>query len=62
MSLSSYEMQDMDEDIRANGWGIKKIGEVSDSQELMKIFQDFYTLTGILPLSKGLLVVPDGKT
>ena len=23
-SLSSYELQDMDEDIRANGWGIKK--------------------------------------
>ena len=55
-------MQDMDEDIRPNGWGIKKIGEVSDAQELMKIFQDFYTLTGRLPLSKGLLVVPDGKT
>ena len=26
----------------------------------MKIFQDFYTLTGRLPLSNGLLVVPDG--
>ena len=23
-SLSSYKLQDMDEDIRANGWGIKK--------------------------------------
>ena len=53
-------MQDMDEDIRPNGWGIKKIGEVSDAQELMKIFQDFYTLMGRLPLSKALLVVPDG--
>ena len=59
-SLSSYELQDMDEDIRAKGWGIKKIGKVSDAQELMKIFQDFYTLTGRLPLSNGLLVVPDG--
>ena len=28
----------------------------------MKIFQDFYTLTGRLPLSNGLLVVPDGDT
>ena len=26
----------------------------------MKIFQDFYALTGRLPLSNGLLVVPDG--
>ena len=59
-SLSSYELQDMDEDIRANGWGIKKMGEVSDAQELMKIFQDFYTLTRRLLLSNGLLVVPDG--
>ena len=49
----------MGEDIRANGWGIKKIGEVSNAQELMKIFQDFYTLMGRLPLSYGFLVVPD---
>ena len=61
-SLSSYELQDMDDNIRANGWGIKKISEVRDAQEFMKIFQDFYTLTGRLPLSNGLLVVPDGDT
>ena len=59
-SMSSYELQDMNEDIKANGWGVKKITEVQDSQELMKIFQDFYSLTGRLPLSNGLLVVPDG--
>ena len=39
--LSSYELQDMDEDIRTNGWGIKKIGEVSHAQELMRIFHEF---------------------
>ena len=59
-SLSSYELQDIDEDIRTNGWGIKKISKVSDAQELMKIFQDFYALAGRLPLSNGLLTVPDG--
>ena len=59
-SLSSSELQDFDEDISANGWGIKKISEVSDAQERLKIFQDFYTLTGRLPLSNSLLVVPDG--
>ena len=59
-SLSSFGLQDMDEDIRANGWGIKEINEVSDAQELMKIFQGFYTLTGRLLLSNGFLVVPDG--
>ena len=59
-SLSIFEQRDMDEDIRANSWGIKKISEVSDSQEMLKIFQDFYSLTGRLPLSNSLLVVSDG--
>ena len=59
-SLSSSELQDFDEDISANRWGIKKISEVSDAQELLKIFQDFYSLTGRLSLSNSLLVVPDG--
>ena len=59
-SVSVFEQRDMDEDIRANGWGIKKISEVSDSQKMFKIFQDFYSLTGRLPLSNSLLVVPDG--
>ena len=58
-SLSSFEQQDLDEDIRANGWGIKKISEVSDAQEVLQIFQDFYSVTGRLPLSNSLLVVPD---
>ena len=59
-SLSSSEMQDFDDDISANGWTIKKISEVSDAQELLKIFQDFYSLTGRLLFSNSLLVVPDG--
>ena len=58
--MSSCELEDMNKDIRANGWGIKKVTEVKDAQELMRIFQDFYTLTGRLPLSNCLLVVPDG--
>ena len=59
-SLSSFEQQNLDEDMRANGWGIKKISEVSDGQEVLQIFQDFYSITGRLPLSNSLLVVPDG--
>ena len=49
-SLSSSELQDFDEDISANGWGMKKVSEVRDAQELLKIFQDLYSLTGRLPL------------
>ena len=40
-SMSSYELEDMNEDIRANGWGIKKVTEVEDAQELMKYFKIF---------------------
>ena len=58
-SLTIFELQDLDEDIRANGWGIKKISEIQDSEEIFKIFQDFYSSTGRLPLSNT-LVVPDG--
>ena len=58
-SFSSFELQNMDDDIRANGWGIKYIREVRDSQGLLKIFQDFYTVTGRLLLSNSLIVIPD---
>ena len=44
-SLNIFELQDLDEDIRANGWRIKKISEIQDSEEVLKIFQDFYSLT-----------------
>ena len=40
--------------------GNKKIREIQDSEEVLKIFQDFYSLTGRLPLSNSLVVVPDG--
>ena len=50
----------MDEDIKSNGWGIKKISVVENSLHLINIFQTFYQITGRLLLSNGLLVVPDG--
>ena len=46
----------MDDDIKTNGWGINKITEIEDSFELLKIFQDFYSITGRLPLSNELLI------
>ena len=59
-SLDSFQQRDLDEDIRGNGWEKKKISEVSDAQEFLQIFQDFYSLNGKLPLSNSLIVVPDG--
>ena len=34
-SMSSYELHVMDEDIKANGCGIKKVTEVQDALELL---------------------------
>ena len=54
-SMDSYEIQDIEEDMKANGWGaVEKIAEVNDSFRMLNLFQDFYTST-------GLLVVPDGE-
>ena len=39
---------------------LKKIAEVNNGEDFIVIFQNFYQLTGCLPLSNGLLVVPDG--
>ena len=50
----------MDEDNKANGWGIKKITDVNNAEDFITIFQTFYQLTGRLPFSIGLLVIPDG--
>ena len=60
-SMSSFEIEELNNDIQANGWGIKKVTEVKYAEELMNIFQNFYSLTGRLPLSNGLLVLPDGE-
>ena len=40
--------------------GNKEITDVENSLNLVKIFKTFYQLTGRLPLSNELLVVPDG--
>ena len=53
-------LQDTDNDINANGWGIEKITDVNDTEDFMIIFQTFYQLTGRLPLSNSLLVISDG--
>ena len=59
-SVNPLDLQDIDEDIKSNGWGIKKITDVDNAEDFINIFQTFYQLTGRLPLSNGLLVIPDG--
>ena len=61
--MDSYEIQDIEEDMKANGWGaVEKISEINDPMRMLNLFQDFYTSTGRLPAFNGLLVVPGGDT
>ena len=60
-SLDADEIQELDEDLKTNGWGAKAALEIENSFELLSIFQLFYYLNGRLPLANGLLVVPDGE-
>ena len=59
-SLDLDEIQEMDEDIRSKGWGVKILLKNENSYELLSIFQMFYYQNGRLPLTNGLLFVPDG--
>ena len=55
--MSAFEQQDIDEDMRINGWGsFEKISEIKYSMKML----NFYTGTGRLSTFNGLLVVQDG--
>ena len=58
--MNPLDLQDMEEDMKSNGWGIKKVTNVNNAEDFISIFQTFYQITGRLPLSNGLLVVLDG--
>ena len=61
-SLDLDEIQQMDEDIKSNGWGVKSLLEIDNTYDLLRIFQMFYHFKGRLPLTNGLLIAPDGET
>ena len=61
-SLDLDEIQQMDDDIKSNGWGAKSLLEIESAFDLLHIFQMFYHFNGRLPLTNGHLVVPDGET
>ena len=46
-SIDLYEQQDIEEDMKINGWGtVENIRSIKDSMRLLNIFQDCYTATG----------------
>ena len=61
-SLEPEEINQLDDDIKTNWWGIESIVDIQNSFELLRIFQLVYYLNGRLPLTNGLLPVPDGET
>ena len=53
--------QELDDDIKANGWGVIPLLDIENAYELLTIFQMFYYLNGRLSLTNGLLVVSNGE-
>ena len=60
-SLDPNEIQKLDNDLKANEWGVKSLLEVENAYELLTVFQMFYYLNGRFALANGLLIVPDGE-
>ena len=63
-SLDADEIQELDEDLKTNGWDAKTLLEIENSLELLSAFQLFCYLNGRLPLTNVLLVVllvPDSE-
>ena len=56
------EIEQLDNDLKANRWGVRSIVEIENSIERFCIFQIFYYYNGKLHLTNGLLPVPDGET
>ena len=61
-TLTAYEIEQLDADLRSSGWWIISIVEIEDLIELLRLFQLFYYRSGRLPLTNGVLPIPDGET
>ena len=62
MYLDPDEIQELDQDIKSNGWGVKNVLGIENALDLLAIFQPFYHNTGRFPLTNTFLIVPDGET
>ena len=60
--LEPDEIEQLDDDIKANGWGIMSIVDVQNSVEVLLYFETFYYFNSHLLFTTGLLPMPDGKT
>ena len=60
-SLDPDEIQQLDDDIKSNRWGVTDLLEIDNSLELLLTFQLFYHNTAKMPLTNSLMIVPDGE-
>ena len=60
-SLNPDEIQQLDEDLKSNGWAAINLLEIQNSIELLSIMHLFYYLNGRLPLTNRLLIVSNGE-
>ena len=60
-SLDSNEIQQLDDNIKTNGWRFISLLKIYNSVGLLSTFQLFYHNHGRLPLKNGLLINPDGE-
>ena len=61
-SFEAGEIQQLDDDIKANGWEIALVVYVQNYIVPLQCFEFFYYFNGHLPLINGLLPVPGGET
>ena len=61
-SLDVDGIQQLDDDLKANGWWTKYLLEIENAYELLTIFQMFYCFNRRPPLANVLLIAPDGET
>ena len=58
-SLDLDEIQQLDDNIKTNGWGVINLLDIDNVLELLSTLKLFYHSNGRLPLTSGLLIVPD---
>ena len=56
-----YWIQELDDDLKSNGWGVTYLLQVENAYELLTVFQIFDYFNGRFPLTNALLIVLDGE-
>ena len=55
------KIQQLHDDIETNVWELINLFQIDNALQLLSTFQLFYHNNGRLPLTNGLLIVPDSE-